>query len=129
MTDKIKTCKPSLITNRPDFNYKFEYTDKAGAEWCFSLHTLNARQRGAVQASYAVVKLDSENKPQTEIESNMELIYTATIWNAMDSWNLDEAITIDNIDLLPQDVRLALYNAITAHESNNDETLESEIKN
>ena len=129
MSDKIKTCKPSLITNRPDFNYSFAYTDKTGADWIFSLHTLNARQRGAVQASYAVVKLDSENKPQTEIESNMELIYTATIWNAMDSWNLDEAITIDNIDLLPQDVRLALYNAITAHESNNDETLESEIKN
>ena len=129
MSDKIKTCKPSLITAKADFKYRFNFIDQTKAEWNFELHTLSARQRGAVQASYVVVKLDNEGKPQREIDSNMELFFTATIYNALDSWNLDEPITVDNIDLLPSDVRNALFMAITAHETNNDETLEAELKN
>lgn len=129
MTDKIKTCKPSLISSRADFNYKFAYTDNTGAEWEFDLHTLSAKQRGAIQSSYAVVKLDNEGKAKTEIEGNMELIATVTIYNALSTWNLDETITIDNIDLLPKNVRNALTTAISDHESENDLSLESEIKN
>ncbi len=129
MTDKIKSCKPSLITNRPDFNYRLEFTDSSGADWDFGLHTLSAKQRGAIQASYATVKLSSEGKAETIVNNNMELMITATIYNALESWCIEEAITTDNIDLLPKDVRMALYTSITDHEATNDFTLEAEIKN
>jgi len=129
MTDKIKSCKPSLITGRPDFNYRLEFTDSNGADWEFGMHTLSAKQRGAIQASYATVKLSSEGKAETIVNNNMELMITATIYNALESWCLEEAITTDNIDLLPKDVRMALYTAITDHEATNDFTLEAEIKN
>lgn len=129
MGEKFTTCKPSLLNSRADFNYRFEFTDISGAVWEFGLHTMNARQRGAVQASYAVVKIDSEGKPVPEIESNMELFYTALIMNALDTWNLDDPINAINTELLPKGVRTALVAAIQAHESNNDVNLESDIKN
>ena len=129
MSEKIKSCKPSLISNRADFNYRFQFTDSQGAEWEFGLHTMNSRQRGAVQASFVTVKMSNEGKPETEVESNMELFNTALIMNALDTWNLDEPTTITNIELMPKDVRTALVSAIQAHESNNDLTLESDVKN
>lgn len=129
MSDKIKTCKPSLINSRADYNYRLEYTDTTGADWEFDMHTMNARQRGAIQASLAVVKMGADNQVKTEIESNMELVNTATIMNAITGWNLDDEVTITNVDLLPKDVRAFLVAAINAHETGNDATLESEIKN
>jgi len=128
MSDKIETCKPSLISNRPDFSYRLEYIAVDKALWQFELHTMSAKQRGAITASLAVTRLN-EGKLETEIESNMELVHTATIYNALTSWNLDEPISLNNIDLLPKDVRDALVKAINAHEANNDSTLEAELKN
>jgi len=129
MSEKIKSCKPSLISNRADFNYRFQYTDLSGAVWEFGLHTMNSRQRGAVQASFVTVKMSNEGKPETEVESNMELFNTALIMNALDTWNLEDPINVNNCELLPKDVRTALVSAIQAHESNNDSTLESDVKN
>jgi hypothetical protein len=129
MGEKITTCKPSLLSSRTDFNYRFEFTDTNGAVWEFGLHTMNARQRGAVQASFMIVKVSNEGKPQPEIESNMELYFTALIMNAIDSWNLEDAITINNVELMPKDVRSALVEAIKAHEGSNDLNLESDVKN
>lgn len=129
MSDKIKTCKPSLLSNRADFNYRFRFTDRAGAEWEFGLHTMSARQRGAVQASSIIVKMSSEGKPEPEIENNLELFKTAQIMNAIDTWNLDEPITVANVELIPAEVRDALFAAIQAHENNDDIVLESETKN
>ena len=129
MGDKIKSCKPSLISNRADFNYRFQYTDLSGAEWEFGLHTMNSRQRGAVQASFVTVKMSNEGRPETEVESNMELFNTALIMNALDTWNLEEPINVNNIELMPKDVRTALVAVIQAHESNNDLNLESDVKN
>lgn len=129
MTDKIKTCKPSLINNRADFNYRFEYVDSTNAEWAFDLQTMTAKQIGAVMASIAVVKLNSEGLPETELQSNMELSNTVMIYNALRSWNLDEPITIDNIDMMPKGVRTALLKAITTHEDALKSELPSQVKN
>ena len=128
--EKIAGCKPSLLSARPDFRYQFTFIDKSGAEWEFGLHTLSARQRGAIQASYATVKISSEGKAKQEIESNLELVTTATIMNALDSWNLEDVkIDVASVDMLPMDVRQALSEAIAAHESGNDATMEAELKN
>ena len=130
MGDKIKTCKPSLITSRPDFNYRFDYTDQSGAVWEFGLHTMTAKQRGASSASLMIIEQNADNKPQIKQETNNELYVTAVIFNALDTWNLEDvAVTVANIDLLPSDVRLALFKCINTHENDNDSTLESEIKN
>jgi len=129
MSEKINSCKPSLISNRADFNYRFQFTDSQGAEWEFGLHTMNARQRGEVQTAYVKIRQDETGKPVPILESNMEICLTFLILNVLDSWNLDEAITPDNLDNLPKDVRTALVDAIQAHESNNDLNLESDVKN
>ena len=129
MSDKIKTCKPSLISNRANFSYKLEFTDSTGATWEFGLHTYSAAQKGAIEASRFLVKITNEGKAETEIENNLEKIKTVQIYNALISWNLDEKISVDNINLLPDDVRTAIIAAIDAHENNNSETLQGEIKN
>jgi len=128
-SEKIKTCKPSLINNRADFNYRFEYEDSMGAKWDFGLHTMNAKQAGAVMSSLAVVRLSSDGKTETEIETNMALVHTATVYNALDNWNLDEPITIANIDMMPSDVRNALVQAIEDHENKIKSELSSHVKN
>ena len=129
MSDKIATCKPSLISNRADYNYKLAYTDKLGAEWEFELHSMSAAQIGAIDASRVVVRIDAENNPQTEVNTNAEKVHTVIIYNALTAWNIDEPVTVANIDLLPKDVRKALLAAIAKHENDNKDTLEAELKN
>ena len=129
MSDKIATCKPTLISNRADFSYKLEFTDSTGATWEFGLHTYSAAQKGAIDASRYLVKISRSGEANTEIENNLEKIRTVQIFNALSSWNLDEKINLDNINLLPDDVRSALIAAIDAHELKNAKTLEAEIKN
>jgi hypothetical protein len=77
-----------------------------------------------------IIEQNADNKPQIKQETNNELYITAVIFNALDTWNLeDAAVTVANIDLLPSDVRLALFKCINTHETNNDESLEAETKN
>ena len=127
--EKIAGCKPTLINQRTNAKYRLSYIDTTGAEWEFDLHTMSARERGAIQASWAVIKFDEKGKPKQITENNLELVNSATIFNALSDWNLDADKTPDNIDQLPKDVRSALLAAINEHETELNAELESEVKN
>jgi len=89
-------------------------------------HLLNAADQAYIEATCISKKLVN-GELQIDIQSHKNM--TATIFKALESWELGCPITFEAIDDLTAPIRLAVFTQIQEHEAEQSQVIEDNEKN
>jgi len=119
MTDKFKNC---FIDTRPDYEYTIEYDGDVIA----TAKSMSANDRSKIEKQAMTKKLVNG---EFSVDVDSHALKTATIVNALIKWESERDLNWENVSLLPEEYRDAMFNAIMAHENGAKEAVETNEKN
>jgi len=116
---KFKDCFTSKLPN-------YRYDIVIDGEKFGTAHLLNAADQAYIEANCISKKLVN-GELQIDIQSHKNM--TATIYKALESWELGVPITFEAIDDLTAPLRLAVFTQIQDHEAEQSAVIEDNEKN
>ena len=116
---KFKDCFTSKLPN-------YRYDIMIDGEKFGTAHLLNAADQAYIEANCISKKLVN-GELQIDIQSHKNM--TATIYKALESWELGCPITYEAIDDLTAPIRLAVFTQIQDHEAEQSAVIEDNEKN